>query len=217
MANFNQVFLMGNITRPPELRYAPSGMAVTNITLAMNRKWKDANTEQDKEEVTFVDCTAFGRVAEVISETHKKGDPLFAVGRLRNESWEDKQTGQKRSKLSVILDSFQFIKPYEEPTDTSRPKRDGELRFEPSPRQPETAPAAPYEEDDEVPFATLNPIDLCDVRFASTATNPNHSQNSTRIQPWPLAAWEYAKNATRRAWRSGINAFLTIRYRKDHA
>jgi single-strand DNA-binding protein len=141
MANFNQVLLIGNITRQPELRYTPKGIAMTEITVAVNRKWKDASTEIEKEEVTFVECTAFGRIAEVIAETHKKGDPIFVAGRLRTESWEDKQSGQKRSKLSVILDSFQFIKPYEEPvTPYVRPQ---------VPRAPE--PDVPFRVPEAIP------------------------------------------------------------------
>jgi single-strand DNA-binding protein len=148
MANFNQVLLIGNITRQPEIRFTPKGVAVTQITIAVNRKWKDASTEAEKEEVTFVECTAFGRIAEVIAETHKKGDPIFVAGRLRTESWEDKQSGQKRSKLSVILDGgFQFIKPYEEPV-TPYVRTQGPRAPEP---QLELPPSVKYD-DSDVPF-----------------------------------------------------------------
>ena len=147
MPNFNQVLLIGNITRQPEIRYTPKGIAMTQITIAVNRKWKDVSTEEEKEVVTFVDCTAFGRIAEIIAETHKKGDPIFVAGRLRTESWEDKQSGQKRSKLSVILDSFQFIKPYEESV-TSPVRPQG-----PSTPEPQLElPPSDDDDDDDIPF-----------------------------------------------------------------
>lgn len=99
---------MGNLTRDPELRYTPKGMAIAKITLAINRKWRNEGGEQ-KEETTFVDVTAFGKGAETLGQYVKKGDPLFAVGRLNLETWDDKQTGQKRSKLAVVLENFQLL------------------------------------------------------------------------------------------------------------
>lgn len=107
MANFNKVFLMGNLTRDPELRYTPSGTAVCGFGLAVNRTWKSKDGEK-KEETCFVDCQAWARTAEVISEYCKKGRPLFVEGRLTFDSWEDR-SGQKRSKLRVTVDNFQFI------------------------------------------------------------------------------------------------------------
>jgi len=108
VANFNKVILAGNLTRDPELRYTPKGTAVARITLAINRRWSNEAGEQ-KEEVTFVDIDAFGKQAETIGQYLKKGRPLLVEGRLRYETWDDKQTGQKRSKLGVVLDSFQFL------------------------------------------------------------------------------------------------------------
>ena len=108
MANFNKVILAGNLTRDPELRYTPKGTAVTKITVAINRSWKN-DAGETKEEVTFVDVDAFGRTAEVIAQYLKKGRPILMEGRLRYETWEDKQTSQKRSKLGVVLENFQFI------------------------------------------------------------------------------------------------------------
>jgi len=108
MANFNKVILAGNLTRDPELRYTPKGTAVARITLAVNRKWK-SETGELKEEVTFVDVDAFGKTAETIGQYLKKGRPILIEGRLRYETWEDKQTKQKKSKLGVVLENFQFL------------------------------------------------------------------------------------------------------------
>src|SRR6266849_10165150 len=108
MANFNKVILAGNLTRDPELRYTPKGTAIDKIGLAINRTWKNESGET-KEEVTFVDVDAFGRTAEVIAQYLKKGRPILMEGRLRFETWEDKQTNQKRSKLRVIVENFQFL------------------------------------------------------------------------------------------------------------
>ena len=108
MANFNKVILAGNLTRDPELRYTPKGTAVARITLAVNRTWKGENGES-KEEVSFVDVDIWGRQAEVISQYMKKGRPLLVEGRLKQDTWEDKNTKQKQSKLKVVLESFSFI------------------------------------------------------------------------------------------------------------
>ncbi|HWB54051.1 MAG TPA: single-stranded DNA-binding protein [Tepidisphaeraceae bacterium] len=108
MASFNKVILMGNLTRDPQLRYLPSQTAVVDFGLACNRKWKGQNGE-DREEVLFVDCSAFGRPAEVINEYCRKGRPLFVEGRLKLDQWEDKQGGGKRSKLTVVVENFQLL------------------------------------------------------------------------------------------------------------
>lgn len=108
MANLNKVFLMGNLTRDPQLRYLPNQTAVADFGLAVNRRWRDQQG-QDREEVTFVDCTAWGRQAETINQYCQKGKGLFIEGRLKLDSWEDKQGGGKRSKLSVVIENFQFI------------------------------------------------------------------------------------------------------------
>src|SRR5579862_6223458 len=107
MASFNKVMLMGNITRDPELKYLPSQTAVCDIGLAVNRTW----TAQDgtkKEEVTFVDCACFGKVAELIAKYKKKGDPLFVEGRLKLDQWEG-QDGTKKSRMRVVVENFQFL------------------------------------------------------------------------------------------------------------
>jgi single-strand DNA-binding protein len=107
MANLNKVFLIGNLTRDPELRYTPQGTAVAEFGLAINRQWKGPNGEK-KEEVCFVDCQAWARPAEVISEYCKKGSSLFVEGRLKLDSWESKD-GQKRSRMRVVVENFQFL------------------------------------------------------------------------------------------------------------
>ena len=107
-ANFNKVILAGNLTRDPELRYTPKGLAIVKIGLAINRKWRSESGEM-KDETTFVDVDAFGKTAETIGQYLKKGRPILIEGRLRYETWDDKTTGAKRSKLGVVMDSFQFI------------------------------------------------------------------------------------------------------------
>jgi single-strand DNA-binding protein len=108
MANFNKVILAGNLTRDPELRYTPKGTAIARLGVAINRKWK-SETGEMKEEVTFVDVDAFGKTAETIGQYLKKGRPILIEGRLRYETWEDKQSGQKKSKLGVVMETFQFL------------------------------------------------------------------------------------------------------------
>ena len=108
MANFNKVILAGNLTRDPELKYTPKGTAVTKIGLAINRNWTTESGEK-REEVTFVDVTAFGKQAETISQWLRKGRSVLVEGRLNLETWDDKVTGQKKSKLGVIMESFSFL------------------------------------------------------------------------------------------------------------
>ena len=107
MANYNKVLLMGNLTRDPQLRYTPNQQAVCDFGLAINRKWKAADGTM-KDEVCFVDCTAWGRTAENIQKYLTKGQPLFVEGRLHFHSW-DGPDGKKRSKLDVVVNQFQFI------------------------------------------------------------------------------------------------------------
>ncbi len=108
MASFNKVLLMGNLTRDPQLKYLPSQTAVAEFGVACNRKFKSA-TGEDREEVTFVDCAAFGKTGEVINQYFTKGKPIFIEGRLKYDQWEDKQGGGKRSKMSVVVENFQFV------------------------------------------------------------------------------------------------------------
>src|SRR5688572_23230761 len=108
MASFNKVLLMGNLTRDPQLKYLPSQTPVVEFGLACNRKWRTPQGE-DREEVLFVDCAAFGKQAETLNTYCQKGKGLFIEGRLKYDTWEDKQGGGKRSKLSVVIENFQFI------------------------------------------------------------------------------------------------------------
>ncbi len=107
MASYNRVILLGNLTRDPELRYIPSGMAVADVGLAVNEKRKNANGDW-VEEVTFVDVTVWGRTAEVMGEYLTKGSPVLIEGRLKLDTWQDKD-GQKRSKLKVTCDRMQMV------------------------------------------------------------------------------------------------------------
>lgn len=148
MASFNQVTLLGNLTRDVETRIAPSGTAIASTGLAMNRKWKDAQGNQ-KEEVCFVDITAFGATADVMSKYAAKGDLLMVSGRLKLDTWEDKNGGGKRSKHTVVVESLQLM-----------PKRDGQAASAGKPAAGKPAPARqaspPVEEppvqEDDIPF-----------------------------------------------------------------
>ncbi|MBI3417128.1 MAG: single-stranded DNA-binding protein [Verrucomicrobia bacterium] len=155
MASFNKVILVGNLTRDPELRYTPKGMAIAKIGIAVNRNWK-TETGEAKEEVTFVDVDAFGRQAEVIAQYMKKGRPLLVEGRLRLDQWDDKQTGQKRSRLGVVLESFSFL-------DSGGNRGEGAPPADAAPKSrpaspssasvPEASvPDSPPPEEDDVPF-----------------------------------------------------------------
>jgi len=99
---------MGNLTRDPQLKYLPSQTPVAEFGVACNRKFKSAQG-QDREEVTFVDVAAFGKQAELINQYFTKGKPIFIEGRLKYDQWEDKQGGGKRSKLTVVMEGFQFV------------------------------------------------------------------------------------------------------------
>lgn len=112
MAAFNKVILMGNLTRDPQLKYLPNNNPVCEFGLAVNRRWRDREGNQH-DEVCYVDLAAFGRQAEVINQYMSKGRPMLVDGRLKFASWTG-QDGQKRSKLSVVVESFQFVGPRED-------------------------------------------------------------------------------------------------------
>lgn len=144
MASFNKVILVGNLTRDPELRYTPKGTAIAKIGLAVNRVWTSESGEK-KEEVTFVDVDVFGRTAENVGQYMRKGSPILIEGRLRLDTWEDKQTNQKRSKLGVVAESVQFLS-------SNRGGEGGSVR-PPAARPPEPSePDGPPPEEDDVPF-----------------------------------------------------------------
>ena len=119
-ASLNKVFLMGNLTRDPELRYVPSGTAVANFTVAVNRPYKDSSGEK-KEDVSFIRVVVWGKIAEVCGEYLTKGRPVLVEGRLKSRTWEG-QDGQKRSALDVVATSVQFRPPSNHPT-VSRTER----------------------------------------------------------------------------------------------
>ena len=150
MPNYNKVMLMGRLTRDPEVRYSANGTAITNIGLAVNRNWRNQDG-QTQEEVTFVDVTAFGKRGEAVGQYLKKGRPIFIEGHLRMDQWDDKQTGQKRSKLAIIMDAFEFI-------DSRGEGEGGGGNFSGggTPAAGGAAPAAGggggFAEDDDVPF-----------------------------------------------------------------
>jgi len=155
MASFNKVILAGNLTRDPELRYTPKGTAIAKVGLAVNRTWKNEAGET-KEEVTFVDVDAFGRQAEVIAQYMRKGRPLLVEGRLKLDQWDDKQTGQKRSRLGVVLESFSFL---DSGNRDGGGSSEGSFRSRPAPASAGSAPVAeppasdgPPPEQDDVPF-----------------------------------------------------------------
>ncbi|MDP9290805.1 MAG: single-stranded DNA-binding protein [Verrucomicrobiota bacterium] len=152
MANLNKVFLMGNLTRDPEVKYTPKGTAVTDIGLAINRNYTTDSGEK-REEVTFVDVTFWGRQAETAGEYLKKGRPVFIEGRLQLDTWDDKQSGQKRSRLRVQCENFQFVggRPSGDQEESPRPARSGASKPPPSQQQQKPEPELEPEEDD-VPF-----------------------------------------------------------------
>ena len=109
MASFNKVILIGNLTRDPSVKYTTGGTAIAEIGLAVNRDWYDKSTNQKKSEVTFVDVTYFGKTAEVIGEYMRKGSSILVEGRLSLDSWDDKATGQKRTKLKVVGEQMTML------------------------------------------------------------------------------------------------------------
>jgi single-strand DNA-binding protein len=153
MASFNKVILVGNLTRDPELRYTPNGKAIAKIGLAVNRAWTTESGEK-KEEVTFVDIDVFGRTAENVGQYMRKGSPILIEGRLRLDQWDDKQTGQKRSKLGVVAEIVQFLggpRAGDSGGGASAPDRARAAEPPLAGSAPASEPEAPPAEDD-VPF-----------------------------------------------------------------
>ena len=158
MASFNKVILVGNLTRDPEVRYTPKGSAVCDLGLAVNRNYSLENGEK-REEVTFVDVVLWARLAEIAGEYLKKGRPVLIEGRLQLDSWDDKQSGQKRSKLRVIGETMQLLggRPggsAAEGGDESMSSGGGSERSSSRPRSsaPPPRPAPSEPDDDEIPF-----------------------------------------------------------------
>ncbi len=135
MTSFNKVILLGNLTRDPEVRYTPNGSAVASFALAVNRKYKQG--EETREEVSYIDIVVFGKQAENCGQYLNKGDGALIEGRLQQRRWDDKETGQKRSKVEVAAQTVTFM-----------PKRSGQGGGQ---GRPEPAPEAPADEG-EIPF-----------------------------------------------------------------
>jgi single-strand DNA-binding protein len=154
MPNLNKVMLMGNLTRDPEIKYTPKGTAIADIGLAVNRNYTTESGEK-REEVTFIDVTLWGRVAEIVGEYCKKGRPLFVEGRLQLDTWDDKATGQKRSKIKVVGENIQLLGSRE--GGAGGPPTGEPQSAPPARRAPSAPPRPPADPDldvqaDDVPF-----------------------------------------------------------------
>jgi single-strand DNA-binding protein len=149
MASFNKVILLGNLTRDPEVRYTPKGSAVCDLGLAVNRTYT-LDSGEKREEVTFVDVVLWARLAEIAGEYLKKGRPVFIEGRLQLDTWDDKQSGQKRSKLRVIGETMQLLGGRPPGAGGGSGGEGGESRG--SKTTPPPKPKAGEPDDDEIPF-----------------------------------------------------------------
>ena len=155
MANLNKVMLIGNLTRDPELRYTPSGKAVADISLAINRVWNNEQG-QKQEDTIFVDVTLWGRQAELAQQYLSKGRGAYIEGRLQMDTWDDKETGKKRSKLKVVGDHLQFMSDGKGNSGGgSAPAQGGPQAAQQRSASPHGASAAPpneFQEEDDIPF-----------------------------------------------------------------
>jgi single-strand DNA-binding protein len=155
MSSFNKVILMGNLTRDPETRVTPNGVTICKIGLAVNRTYKTGDGEK-KDEVTFVDCDAIGKTGEAIASWMSKGSGILIEGRLRFDQWEDKTTGQLRSKLGVVIEHFNFVGGHSEDgseSSESPARQDPANHAKPASRN--TVPRTQSRQnsiDDDVPF-----------------------------------------------------------------
>lgn len=159
MANLNKVILIGNLTRDPELRVTPGGLSICKFGLAVNRNFTDKEGNK-REETTFVDIDSFGKQAETLSKYMSKGSPLLVEGRLKLDQWEDKKSGEKRNKLGVVVENFQFLGGPRDGSGEgggapggSRDSDGGNYeKTSPPPRTAAPAPAAQDDIDEDVPF-----------------------------------------------------------------
>jgi single-strand DNA-binding protein len=154
MANLNKVMLIGNLTRDPELRYTPSGKAVTDVSIAINRVWVN-DQGQKQEDTTFVDVTLWGRQAELAQQYLTKGRGIYVEGRLQMDTWDDKETGKKRSRLKVVGENMQFLPDGGRGATGGGPQRSGgspSSQASEPPRGASAAPADDYQEEDDIPF-----------------------------------------------------------------
>jgi single-strand DNA-binding protein len=153
MAYLNKVFLIGNLTRDPELRVTPKGTAICQFGIAVNRQFKD-ESGATRDETTFVDIEAWGKQGELVSKYLSKGSLAMVEGRLKLDQWEDKTTGQKRNKMKVVLDNVQFLSTRSGGgggPSASAPEGDSSAPAAPRPARP-AAPAAQEAPDEDVPF-----------------------------------------------------------------
>lgn len=151
MASLNKVMLIGNVTRDPEVKYTPKGSAVADIGLAINRNYTNQAGEK-VEETVFVDVELWGRLAEIAGEYAKKGRPIFVEGRLRIDSWEDKQSGQKRSRLKVVGEGLQLLGSRQGGGGGEYEGGDAPPAKSFSKPAPSSRPPAPSQDDDDIPF-----------------------------------------------------------------
>lgn len=150
MASYNRVVLVGNLTRDPQVRYTPSSTAVCEIGLAVSRQWFDKQSNSRKEETTFVDVTLWGRTAEVAGEYLSKGRPVLIEGRLQLDQWEDKNTGDKRSKLRVVGETMQMLGSRGDGGGKSGGNQGGQRQQAPAPQQ-ESAGSSSGQSSNEMP------------------------------------------------------------------
>jgi len=149
MPNLNKVMLIGNVTRDPEVKFTPKGTAVAEVGLAINRVYTPEGGER-REETTFVDITFWGRQAEIVGEYAKKGKPIYVEGRLQLDTWDDKQSGQKRSKLRVVGEALQLLGSRPGGGDDDGGGSPPPQKFSKPAARP--APAASAPDDDDIPF-----------------------------------------------------------------
>ena len=162
MANLNKVMLIGNLTRDPELRYTPKGTAVADISLAINRIWTNEQNAR-QEETIFVEVTLWGRQAELAQQYLSKGRMTFIEGRLQMDTWDDKETGKKRSKLKVIGERIEFLDnkgasggnggaPSHQGGGQPQSARPPQQRPSAPPQGGSAMPADDFQEEDDIPF-----------------------------------------------------------------
>jgi single-strand DNA-binding protein len=151
MPNLNKVMLIGNVTRDPEVKYTPKGTAVAEVGLAINRVYTPEGGER-REETTFVDVTFWGRQAEIVGEYARKGRPIYVEGRLQLDTWDDKQTGQKRSRLRVVGEQLQLLGSRQDGGGGTRDSEDAPPSRPARPAQPQRPVEAPEPDDDDIPF-----------------------------------------------------------------
>lgn len=153
MPSFNRIVLLGNLTRDPQIKNLPSSTTVADFGLAMTRRFRTKSGEE-REDVCFIDCAAFGKQAEVIAQYCRKGRSLLVEGRLKYDAWDDKDTGSRRSKISVVVENFQFMSARDESPSASvtgrqQPLEQGDAR--PAPASP-IDPDKRHFDEAEIPF-----------------------------------------------------------------